>query len=267
MPALIDDDLTLFGGKADWETYPVLTPDPSGFDTVTARLLFRGTGTQLNALLPRGGLSCPDYSGLPLYYKGPRVTEAMFGFQVAELSWVGMAENPWTTPPVAFLGAQAYVRSVNITMTAEPSLWPRDAAGNTLYLGAPYAPTANGLRTFTAIAPNGSSIITGQLPWRVQLIGRAWGVKMSGIIAAPRGTIIKPPKCTVPDPTITDAAAGVSQINWLATGDPLVTWSADAGASDGWVCTNYDTTAEMPLGGLMLSRWEGVWKWTERYGA
>ena len=32
MPALIDDDLTLFGGRADWETNPVLSPDASGFD-------------------------------------------------------------------------------------------------------------------------------------------------------------------------------------------------------------------------------------------
>jgi hypothetical protein len=56
-------------------------------------------------LLPRGGLSCPDFAGKPLYYKGPRVTEARFGYQIAELTWLGMAEEPWSTPPVTFLGA------------------------------------------------------------------------------------------------------------------------------------------------------------------
>jgi hypothetical protein len=266
MPALIDDDLTLFSGKADWESYPVLTPDPSGFDSVTAVLCFRGTGQQLSDLLPRGGLSCPDFAGKPLFYKGPRVTEAKFGYQIAELTWLGMAEDPWSTPPVSFLGANAYVRSINISMTTEESLWPRDAAGNSLYLGAPYAPTTNGLRTFTAIGPDGSTIVTGQLPWRVRLIGRAWTVRMSGIIAGPRAVIVKPPKCMVPNPALTDASAGLSQINWLATGDPLVTWSADAGSADGWVCRNYDTSQETPIGSVFLARWEAVYQWVERYG-
>ena len=34
MPALIDDDLTLFGGRADWETDPQLTPDATGVKRV-----------------------------------------------------------------------------------------------------------------------------------------------------------------------------------------------------------------------------------------
>jgi hypothetical protein len=197
------------------------------------------------------------------------VVEARFGYQIAELEWAGMAESPWTAAPVQFLGTNAYVRSINITMTTEESLWPRDVNGNTLYLGTPYAPPpsvggAPGLRTFTAIAPSGGTIITAQLPWRIRLIGRAWSVKMSGIIAGPRTAIIKPPKCTVVDPTV--AGGGLQQINWLSTGDPLVTWSADAGNTDGWVCRNYDTSQEMPLGNIILARWEAYFQWVERYG-
>lgn len=269
MPALIDDDLTLFGGRADWETNPVLSPDASGFDRVSAVLCFRGTGLELHNLLALGSQSCPDFTGRPLFYTGPKVMEARFGYQIAELTWAGMAEAPWTTAPVMFLGTNAYVRSINITMTTEESLWPRDVNGNTLYLGSPYAPPASvggapGLRTFTALAPGGGTIITAQLPWRIRLIGRAWSIKMAGIIAGPRTAIIKPPKCTVPDPTV--AGGGLSEINWLSTGDPLVTWSGDAGASDGWVCRNYDTSQEQPLGSIVLARWEAYFQWVERYG-
>ena len=271
MPALIDDDLTLFSGRGDWETNPQLTPDPSGFDRVKATLCYRGTALELHNLLALGSQSCPDFAGRPLYYTGPKVQEARFGYQIAELEWAGMAESPWTAPPVQFLGSNAYVRSINITMTTEESLWPRDSNGNTLYLGNPYAPTAPvggevGLRTFTALGPGGGTIITAQLPWRIRLIGRAWAVKMSGIIAGPRTEIIKPPKCTVQDPAVVSTGGGLTVINWLNTGDPLVTYSDDAQASDGWVCRNYDTSQEQPLGSIVLARWQADYQWVERYG-
>lgn len=274
MPALIDEDLTLFGGKADWETDPVLTPDPTGFDVVKATLCFRGNGMQLYNLLALGSRTCPDYAGRALYYTGPRVMEARFGYQIAELEWKGMVQDPWSTAPVPawFLGANTFVRTVNIIMTTEESLWPRqDALGNQIYLKAPYAPGAtvggvDGLRTFTAISPAGATIVTGHLPWRVRLIGRAWAVKMTGITAGPRSVIVKPPKCNVADPSIMDPASGLTAINWLATGDPLVSYSEDALANSGWVCRNYDTSQEQPLGNITLARWTADYQWVERYG-
>lgn len=273
MPALIDDDLVLFGGRADWETDPILTPDPSGFDRVKATLCFRGTGTELFSLLAIGSKTCPDYTGKPLYYTGPRVIEARFGYQIAEMEWAGMVADKWSIAPVQYLNTDAYVRSVNIAMTTNEQMFPREVLGNTLYLTNPYAPTAPvghpaGLRTITAsyVDPSGvvQNAVTAVLPWRIRLIGRSWAVRMSGIIAGPRSSVIKPPRCTLPDPTINDSS--YSSFKWLSMGDPLVTWSEDAGAADGWVCRNYDTTDEMPLGTILLARWTAMFEWVERYG-
>jgi hypothetical protein len=266
MPALIDYDLDLFGGKGDWETDPVLTPDAAGFDSVRATLCFRGTGPELYNLFPLGSLSCPDYAGKKLYYTGPRVLEARFGFQIAELEWKGMAQDPWNDAPVQALSASAFVRTLNITMTTQESLWPREANGNTLYLGPPYAPPTTvpgkpGLRIFTALTPGGPVITTAELPWRVRLIGRAWAVSMTGIIAGPRSVIIKPPKCMVTAPT-----TGGTEMNWQATGDPLVTWADETAGQNGWVCRNYELSSETPLGSITLSRWSAQYEWVQRYG-
>lgn len=273
MPALCDDDLTLFGGRGDWETDPLLTLDPGGFDRVSATLCYRGTPAELHSLFALGGKTCPSYAGRPLYFSGAQVKESMAGYQVAELTWAGMASLPWQNSLVNLLSDNVFLRSLHLTMTTEENLFPREVNGNTLYLKSPYAPPpsvggGDGLRTFTAISPAGAVITTGQLPWRVRLIGRAWNLKMSGIIAGPRSSIIKPPLCNIQDPAATSisTAPGATAINWLSTGDPLVTYSADKGANDGWVCRNYETSQEQPLGDIVLAKWEAYYEWVERYG-
>lgn len=271
MPALIDDDLTLYGNTADWETDPELTLDPAGFDSVKATICFRGTATELAELIPLGSQSAPDIgSSLPLFYTGPRVQEARFGYQIADLEWKGLATDPWSNPPVNFLDASAYVRGLNVTMTTDESEWPREVNDNTLYLGAPYAPPASvggapGLRTFTAVNAAGAAIVTGYLPWRVRIIGRAWAVSMSGIIAGPRSIVVRPPKCTIPKATL--VSGGLQFNDWLATGDPLVTWADETNGQDGWVCRNYQLTNEQYLGpSKILSRWTADFQWVPRYG-
>lgn len=271
MAALIDDDLILFGGKGDWETDPMFTPDPAGYDSVKATLCFKGSGLELNALYALGAQNAPGgYSAKPLFYTGPKVTDARFGYQIAEMEWKGMAADPWTSPPAQFVNGSAYVRSMNITMSTVESQWPREANGNTLYLPPPYAPPTTvagkpGLRIFTALAPNGSLLTTAELPWRVRLIGRAWAVSLSGIIAGPRAAIIRPPRCIVANPVAT-GSPGVQQVNWLATNDPLVSWSDETQATDGWVCRNYEIAGELPLGPITLARWTANYEWVLRYG-
>jgi hypothetical protein len=270
MPALIDDDLVLFGGKGDWETDPQLTIDPAGFDSVKAVLCYRGTAAQLLSVYDLGTKNAPGFTDKPLYYTGPRVLESRFGYQIAELTWMGFASDPWNAPSVQGLVDGSFVRSMNITMTTEESLWPREGHdGNTIFLGGPYAPPASfgatrGLRTFTAMAPNGNTIVTAQLPWRIRLIGRAWTVSMTGISAGERTVIVRPPRCTVPNPNTT--SGGQTAINWLDTGDPLVSWSDETGGVSGWVCRNYDLTSELPLGSKILARWSAHYQWVERYG-
>jgi hypothetical protein len=87
---------------------------------------------------------------------------------------------------------------------------------------------------------------------------------MSGIIAGPRAVIIRPPKCMLTNPSV--ASGGQQQINWLNTGDPLVTWAEETNGQDGWVCRNYDLNSEMPLGAITLSRWNATYQWVPRYG-
>lgn len=270
MPAIIDDDLTLFSALGDWETDPILSVDPAGFDSVKATICYRGTALELFDLYALGKKNCPEMSSKALYYCGPRVIEARFGYQIAELEWKGFASDPWTNSPVAQLLPEAYVRSVNLTMTTDESQWPREVNGNTLYLESPYAPGAsvggaNGLREFSAISPAGAAITTGYLPWRVRLIGRAWSVAITGIIAGKRSGIIKPPKCIVPNPVLT--SGGQLLINWLNTGDPTVTWADETQGQDGWVCRNYDLSSELALGDVTLARWTANYQWVPRYGA
>ena len=271
MPALIDYDLTSSGGGGfyDWETDPLLVTDPTGFDSARATICFKGTALELNSLLALGGRSCPGLTSKHLYFTGPRITEARFGFQIAEMEWKGFVSEPWTNPPVSQLLDGAYVRSVNITMTTTESQWPRQLNGNDVYLKSPYAPGASvgggdGLRTFTAISPAGGVIVTGQLPWRVNLVGRAWAVTVGGIIAGPRNVIIKPPRCIVPSPVLT--SGGQQQINWLNTGDPTVTWAEETAGQDGWICRNYDLSSEQTLGDKVLSKWTAHYQWVPRYG-
>ena len=87
---------------------------------------------------------------------------------------------------------------------------------------------------------------------------------MGGIIAGPGSNITRPPRCIVADPTLT--SGGQQQINWLSTGDPLVTWAEETQGQDGWVCPNYETSSEMPLGNITLARWTAHYQWVDRYG-
>jgi hypothetical protein len=272
MAALIDEDLLLFSGRGDWETDPQLTMDPTGFDSVKATICYRGTGLELFNLYNLGTKNAPGFTSKQLYYTGPRVLEARFGYQIAELNWMGMASDAWEYNLVT-VGTGSTLRSLNITMTTEETFWPREGAGgNSTYLLPPYAPPATfggapGLRTFTAVAPSGSTIITAQLPWRIRLIGRAWAVSMTGIAYGDRSVIIRPPSCRIPKPVVGGAApGGTNQQLWYKTGDPLVSWSDENGAADGWVCRNYDLTSELPLGTKILSRWSAHFQWVDRYG-
>lgn len=263
MPALIDDDLTLFGGRADWETDPHVMVDPLGFDSVKQTLCFRGTNAELMNLIPIGSQSCPGFSGKPMFFIGPRVTEARFGYLIAVMEWRGMLEDRWSAAPIGTIGfnSSLYVRSASMTVSTREDHWPKEVNGQTVYLKAPYAPD-DGLRTFGVSAGAGTVIPTAQVPYRTRMIGRVRGMKLSGIIAGPRSVLERPPVMAAaidPDP---------GGFNWATFPDSLVTWAEEftGGAQSAWVCRDYQTSMDTPLGDRVLSRWDASYELVKRFG-
>jgi len=206
------------------------------------------------------GYTAPD--GSVLYCLGPQgQPDEKFGHIWAEIAWKGILSSPTLDGlGVTQMSTGDYAKGVSLAMTTQETMWPQEKDGNTIALGTPYAPNPP-FRTLTIPAPGGGFIVTAQLPWRVRLIGRAYTASIKGITIGSRTAITRPPKCTIPDPTILDG-----NINWNQLPDPLVTWSKDTGTGDGWVCRNYQRSSEYAVGEKVLAFWNADYEWVERYG-
>lgn len=254
MPALIDYDLSLYSGKADWETDPVLTLDPQGFDTVTRVLCFKGTPKELTALIDIGSQTCPDYADKPMLFMGPRVLENRFGFVSAEMTWKGMTAAPMALPAGAVAintNSSLYIRSLNMSMGTSESHWPREVGGTQFYITNPKYTDDNGLIEMGFNAGGGLVIPGAVVPYRQRFILRNLSAVMSGIIAGPRAELQRPPLLKLALPA---ALTGGADEDWSAFPDPLLTYSEDNGKANGWVCRGYDPVDELPLGDKILAR-------------
>lgn len=277
---LADDDLELFNGKADWETDPIVTPDPLGFDSIKRTLCFKGTWRQLLALsgLKAGDSASETAAGLgsvlssspvlrpPMYCLPPRMVENRFGYIVAEFEWKGLLEK-WSPPGAAIFShdASLHVRAINFNMASSSTMWPRsvrnpDGEGQ-VYLKSPYAPD-DGLITFGVGAGAGLWVVTGSVPNRVEVIGRVHGLTVTGILAGERSVLRLPPRVlTGLPPTF---AGGQTDFNWSTFPDPLYTYSEDNGANDGWICRSYTTEQDNPMGSRQLARFTAVYDYRKR---
>lgn len=270
MPAFVHTKIAANGYR--FIKTPAAAVDPVGFDTASARVLFRGSMAQFLAKFPIGGTS--GDAGLPgapagsiMYCLGPQgEPEIKFGHIWGDIGWKGiLATRNLASIPVTSLNANDHVQSCSLAMTSQESMWPLQQDGATIYLPPPYAPPTPpggtpGLRT-RGVVINGLFVPVYQAPWRIRLIGRAYSASVRGITVGDRQAIIRPPKCNIPDPTILDTGT-----NWQNLPDPLVTWSKDAGTSDGWVCRNYQRTSEYIMGAKILAFWNADYEWVERYG-
>lgn len=265
----------------DWrfrkDGFPVPSIDPSGFDAATGKILFRGTIQQLYDTFPIGGstgdAALPDApSGSIMYCLGPQGQPVRgFGHIWADIGWKGIVTpRNLGTNPVNNLSATDHVQSVALNMTTDETLWPQTRDGNLIYLGKPYCPNprpgeTEGLRTLAVLGPGGSEIPTQIVPWRVRLIGRVYTASIRGISIGDRSAIIRAPRCTIPDPHLTDdIPAGA--LSWDDLPDPLVTWSDDTGSKDGWLCRSYQRPGgEYPMGNKILAFWSAEYEWIRRY--
>lgn len=251
-------------GAYKWQRRPVPVMDPTGFDTASARVCFRGTAAQLVAAFPVGATAAAtDYSapaGSNLYCMGPQgQSEEKFGHVIAEISWKGYIVNPTLAAFAVTPAAGQHIRTVSMGRTTTESTWPQDRDGNTVYLGGPYSPTP-ALRSLTVAGPAGP-ITYAYAPYRVRLIGRAYTCTVGGIIVGNRAALFKPPVCNIPDPTVGDGT-----VNWSTVPDPQITYSADNQGRDGWVCRNYQPSVEHAMGDKILARFQADYEWVERYG-
>lgn len=280
MAAIIRTRLTAGGSsRYRWQKdgFPVPTVDPSGFDSATGRLRFRGTVQDLYNAFPVGGSSgtaaLPGApSGSVFYCIGVQGTPRVeFGTVVAEIGWKGLAvQRNLASQPVSNLSNTDHVISSGLNMTTQEVTFPMERDGSQVYVKRPYCPQprpgeTEGLRTLGVVA-NGVVIPTALVPWRVRLIGRVYTASIRGITIGDRSIIVRAPKCTIPNPHLTDDIPART-FGWEDLPDPLVTWSDDTGDKSGWVCRNYQRPGgEYAMGSKILAFWSAEYEWVERYG-
>ena len=252
------------GGRWDWETEPALLSNPRGFDFLTATICFRGTIAQLNNLYDLGQQNAPGFgASREMFYAGPTVKESRFGYLIADLQWAGYASQALSFNGVGLLSSGARVNSLNLQVTPEESMWPRELDGVTVILPAPYSPPGNGLRQVGTFATGGTTVVLSAAPWRVRLLGRRYLYSVRGAYLASRNQTFKPPTLNLPNPYIGDPTS----INWQSMPDPLVTYAEGLpSGGDGWWCGNHNVMSEYTLGDRKLQMWEGEYEWVRRYG-
>jgi hypothetical protein len=252
------------GGRWDWETDPVLQPNPRGFDTLAATICFRGSISQLNNLYDLGAQNAPGFgSSRELFYAGPTVRESRFGYLIADLQWAGYSSPQLTFNGIGLLGSGVRVNSIDLGVSPEESLWPQERDGVTVILPAPYAPPGNGIRQVGVFQTGGTTVALTAQPWRVRLLGRRYTYSVRGSFLATRNQTFKPPTLNLPNPYTADPTA----INWQAMPDPLVTYAEGLpSGGDGWWTGSHRVMAEYTLGDRKLQMWEADYEWVRRYG-
>ena len=252
------------GGRWQYETDPRLTPNPRGFDEVSATICFRGTLTQLNALYDLGAQNAPGIgAGRDLYYTGPRVIESRFGYHIADLIWTGYSTPALNFNGLAVLPAGVRVNSLDLNSSPEEAQFPQERDGITVILQPPYSPPGNGIRQVSTQATGANTLTLGWAPWRIRLLGRRYSYSVRGAYIATRNASFKPPALKLPNPYTADPTA----INWQSLPDPLVTYAEGLPTGgDGWWCATHRTTSEFVLGDRKLQFWEAEYEWIRRYG-
>jgi len=267
MPAFIYSKVP--GGAARYLSNPAPTMDPAGFDTVSARVFFRGNMAALLAKYPIGATAgATGLTGLPsgsqVYCLGPQgQPEVSFGHIEADIAWKGIISTRTLSGEfVDTLSTGDQVLGVSLGMTTNETNWPQERDGVTIYAGAPYSP-APGYRTKAVIGPGGTLIPTAYLPYRVRIIGRSYTASVRGITIGDRTAVKFPPRCRIIDPFKTDPYQDVD--NRPDIPDPLYTYSSETGQADGWVCRNYQRNGgEYPMGEKVLAYWTAEYEFVRR---
>lgn len=264
---------------------PGYSVDPGGFDTCTARILWRGTQAAMFAKFAIGasatatGLAAP--AGSTFYCIGPQgQSEERFGHVWAEIAWKGVLQNRQDTSLIGTVSTGDQIVGVSRSMTTRETLYPVQQGDYTILAPNPGATTVQQwLRPVTVPAPgadSGADILLKWVPWRVRYIGNVFAMAVKGITIGPKSQVQQPPIIVAATPPkyqmpMLTALGKVGLADAGNTPDPLITLAggfglngAGAVGAGGWLCRNYQRSSEYAMGDKVLAFWSADYEWVER---
>lgn len=222
---------TIFDGNPQILTPLAASLDPTGFDTATIRIDFRGQGVN----------SIPDQ-----YKKGAPATGHPNMFCTGILS-VDDARFGWITCTVGYKGfwGSAPADVVSFSLEGYDRMWPFENNGITYgFSGANLRPARAPLNTAGGVAR----------PWRVRQSLERGSVSVEGVVIEDSGTIHTPPDkppAGVAEPPI-DRTLQNRNIQ-----DPLLSTRI------GWVRTSYKVSSFEQIGTKVLRQWAATFEWRD----
>lgn len=231
----------LFPGGAtqilqDW--HPNL--DPTGFDTATLRVDFRGSVNDLITAYAKGSQA----AGQQMYVTGIQAIEDQrFGWVTATIG----AKGFWGEAP---LEIESY--EVNTTETRYPI-----TGGSSVYSGnfnIVFSPAPGKTGSEITINPRTDA------PWRVRAFNQGTSMTREGVSIGDAGQI--PPLPTGPTTDLPESLRGAAPYAANNTGypDPLLTVGIN-GQGGKWIRMNYTTTGTQRIGAKVFRTWTDRWEW------
>ncbi len=269
MPAFVHTKIPAQGYK--FLRHPAPALDPSGFDTASARVFFRGGMSDFLAKFKLGALaSASGYNAAPagsvLYCLGPQgQPEISYGHIEADIAWKGIVSPRGNVSGITSQNPNDTVLGMSQSLATTEVAFPLQRGNNTLLHPHPAKiGTEKWVRMETVQGPLGGTIITALVPWRIRRIARTYAMSLKGISMGGRNDILHPPLINGNTP-----GGGV---DWSVYPDPLITVAegnsgTSAAFADGWVCRNYQRQSEYAVGDKVLAFWTADYEWIERYGA
>jgi hypothetical protein len=233
-PYLSSNSYAFIGGR------PAVDPDPKGWDALAAKVFYRGTLAQFQAVFGNGENPPAAVGSYPnLYAVRSKVERTEDGHIWADVEWKGFADSGTRD--------RGYAHAV----TSRDTMWPQDSGGVTVYVPASLLKPPFGSPT-SDVNPN-----TAQY-WRVRLIDQLANITIRGAIIAP---LLNPP----PPPAV---PAQIRPINrpqsFAGLRDPILN------SPRGWVLRNYDPGEPIicprPGGSVGLYLFSATYEWVPDYG-
>jgi hypothetical protein len=233
-PYLLTNSYAFIGGP------PVPEPNPKEWDTLTAKVFFRGTQAQFNNVFgPGENPPAPVGSYPSLYCVRSKMERIEDGHIWADVEYKGFADS------------SARDRGIGHAVTTRDTMWPQQSGDTTVYVPASMLKTPFGSPT-SDTNPNTSEY------WRVRLIDQLATIT---IRAALIGTVLNPPQ----PPAVPIQIRAINRPQSFAgLKDPILN------SPRGWVLRNYDPGEPIicprPGGAVGLYLTTSSYEWVPDYG-
>jgi hypothetical protein len=233
-PYLSTNSYAFIGGR------PAVDPDPKGWDALAAKVFYRGTQAQFEAVFGNGENPPSAVGSYPsLYAVRSKIERIEDGHIWADVEWKGFADS----------GTRD--RGYAHALTTRDTMWPQDSGGVTVYVPASL------LKTPFGNASNNLNPNTGQY-WRVRLIDQLASLTIRAAVIAP---LLNPPAPPAVPAQIRPINRPQSFAGLL---DPVLN------CPRGWVVRNYDpgepVICPRPGGAVGLYLTTTSYEWVPDYG-